>query len=62
MLSSLTVDNNKVNNWISPEKIKPNDTKLESTLSNLANGRIILKFNNSVFVHKTFLHYIVTSF
>ena len=57
MLSSLTLDNNeKVANWIStrilPKKIKPLDTNLELTMSNLANGRVILKFNNFVLVQK----------
>ena len=66
MLSSLTADNKKVSNWIStrvsPEKINPFDTSLEPTMSNLANGRVILKFNNSTLVQKNFLHFIVTSF
>ena len=53
VLSSLTLDNNKkvansISTRISPEKIKPFDTNLEPTMSNLANGRVILKFNNSV--------------
>ena len=50
MLSLLTLDNNKiVTNWIttgkSSEKIKAFGTNLEPALSNLANGRITLKFN-----------------
>ena len=39
---------NKVTNWkstgISPEKIKPFDINLEPLISNLADGRVILKF------------------
>ena len=66
MLSSLTVENNKkVTNWISngisSEKVKLFDTKLEQTMSNLANVKIILKFNNSVSVQKILLLCIVTS-
>ena len=58
MLSSLILDSNKkVTNWIltgiSSEKIKPSDTKLESIMSNLANGRVIIKFSNSVLVEKS---------
>ena len=37
---------------ISSEKIKPFDTNLEPAMSNLANGRTILKFNNSVLSQK----------
>ena len=59
MLSSLILDSNKkVTNWISTgissEKIKPFDTNLEPAMSNLANGRVILKFNKSVLVKKNF--------
>ena len=59
MLSSLTLDNNKkVINWIltriSPEKIKPFDTNLKLVMSNLSNGRVILKFNNSVLMQKIY--------
>ena len=59
ILSSLILDSNKrVTNWIltgiSSEKIKPFDTNLEPTMSNLANGRVTLKFNNSVLVQKIF--------
>ena len=48
MLSSVMLDcNKKVTNWISTvissEKIKPFDTGLEPTMSNLANGRVKLK-------------------
>ena len=47
------MDNSKnVTNWIStgssPEKIKPFDTSLATIMSNLANGKVNLKFNNSV--------------
>ena len=57
ILSSLTLDNNKkVTNWISTkissEKIKPFNTNLDTTMSNLAYGRVILTFNNSVLVEK----------
>ena len=59
MRSSLTVHyNKKVTNWISTgipsEKKKPFDTNLELILSNFANGKIILKFNNSVVVQKNY--------
>ena len=37
---------------ISSEKIKAFDTNLEPIMSNLASGRVILKFNNSVLVQK----------
>ena len=58
MLSSLILDSNKkVTKWISTgilfEKIKPFDTNLKLIMSNLANGREILKFNNSVLVQKS---------
>ena len=36
------------------KKIKPFDTGLKTTMSNLANGRVDLKFNNSVLVQKRF--------
>ena len=53
MLNSLILDSNKkVTNWISTgiltEKIKPFDTNLELTMSNLANGRAILRFGNFI--------------
>ena len=65
MLSSLILDSNrKVTDWIltgiSSEKIKPFDNGLEPTMSNLANGRVNLQFNNSFLVQKMFLHCIVT--
>ena len=48
MLDSLILHSNKkVTNWIStgisPDKIKPFGTNLEPIVSNLANGRVILK-------------------
>ena len=39
---------------ISSEKTNPFETNLEPTMSNLANGRVNLKFNNSVLVQKGF--------
>ena len=59
MLSFLILDNDrKVTNWISIgvlfKKIKPFDTGLKTTMSNLANGRVDLKFINSVLVQKRF--------
>ena len=59
ILSSLMLDSNKkVTNWmstgISSEKINPFNANLKPTMSNLANGRIILKLNNSVLVQKLF--------
>ena len=62
ILSSLILDSNKkVANWISTRmsswKIKPFDTNLELTISNLANGRLILKFKISVLVQKMFSFY-----
>ena len=59
MLSSLILDSNKnvtylISTRISSEKIKPFDTNLEQTMSNLANGRVILNFNNSVLVQERF--------
>ena len=58
-LSSLMLDNDKkVTDWIlsgtSSEKINPFDTSFEPTLSNLASGKVILKFSNSVFVQKAY--------
>ena len=65
MFSSLILDcNRKVTDWIltgiSSEKIKPFDNGLEPTMSNLANDRVNLQFNNSFLVQKMFLHCIVT--
>ena len=67
LLSSLILDSNKnVTDWISTgiwsEKIKPIDIELELTMSNLANGRVYLKFKNPVFVQKNFSSFIVTLF
>ena len=58
MLISLKLDSNRnVTDWISTgiwsEKIKPFDTGLEPTMSNLTNGRVDLTFNNSVLVQKS---------
>ena len=58
ILKSLIMHNNKkVTNWISTRKssetVKPFNTNLEPTMSNLANGRVILKFSNSVFVQQS---------
>ena len=39
---------------MSSESIKPFDTNLEPTMSNLGNNKVILKFNNSVLVQKSF--------
>ena len=54
LISSVLDSNKKVTNWIlteiSSEKIKPFDTNIEPIMSNLANGRVNLKFNNSVLV------------
>ena len=48
--------NEKVTNWISTgissEKIKAFDTNLKPSISNFANGRLILKVNNSALVQK----------
>ena len=57
MFSSLILNSNKkTTNWISTgkssEQIKPFDTNLEPPMSNLANGRVILKFNNYILVQK----------
>ena len=59
MLSSLIFNSNeRVTNWtsngISSENIKPIDNNLELAMSKLANGRVILKFNNSVLVQKSY--------
>ena len=58
ILSSLILDSNKkATNWIltetSSEKIKPFDTNLAPTMSNLADDRLKLKFNYSVLVQKS---------
>ena len=56
----------KVKNWISTrilsEKIKSFDTNLEQTKSNLANYRVIFRFDNSALVQKRFFHFMVTLF
>ena len=56
MPSPLILDSNKkvtncILTGISFAKIKPFDTNLEAIMSNLANGRVILKFNNSYIIH-----------
>ena len=47
----------KVTKWIPTgipcEKIKPFNTILEQAMSNLANGRVILKFDNSFLVQES---------
>ena len=57
MPSSLELDSSKkVTHWIltgiSSEEIKTFDTNLEPTVSNLANGIIILKFNDFILMRK----------
>ena len=37
--------------------MEPFNTNLQPTMSNLANGRVILKSNNSVLVQKSFFSY-----
>ena len=58
MFSSIILAiNEKVINWISTgissENIKQFDNNLEPTMSNLANGRVIFKYNNPVLVQKS---------
>ena len=58
MLSFLILDSNtKVTDWISPgissEKTKQVNTDLEPTMSNLPNGKVSLKFNNSFLVQRS---------
>ena len=67
ILSSLILDSfKKVTNWTSTqilsEKFKPFDTNPESIMSNLANDRVTLEFNNSILAQKTLLHFIVILF
>ena len=57
MPSSLILDiNKKVTHWILTRilfaKIEPFDTNLEPNMSNLANGRVILKLKNFVLIQK----------
>ena len=57
MHSSLIFDSNKkvtnlISTEISSEKNKLFGTNIEPTMSNLANGRVTLKYNNSVLVQK----------
>ena len=63
MLSSLTLEQEKNSGYqpdLSPEKIKSFDTNFEPTMSNLANGTVILKLKNSVLVQNVLLYYIVS--
>ena len=58
MVSSLILNSNKnVTKWIPfripSKKIKPFDAIIPPTMSNLANGWVILKLNNSVLVQKS---------
>ena len=62
MLNKPILDNNKkklVSNWISTEvsaekiKIKPFNVNLAPAMTDLANGRVSLKFNNSVLMQKS---------
>ena len=50
--------NDEVTNWIStdisPKKLNRFDPSLAPVMSNLANGRINIKFNNSVLVQKNY--------
>ena len=67
MLRSLILDSNaKVTDWISTGissgKIKPIDAGLQPIISYLCNGRVYLKFNNSVVAQKLILHCIATLF
>ena len=60
ILSSLILDSNKnVTDWIlmgiSSENIKLFDTNLEPIVYNIANGRVILKCNNSILVQNVCL-------
>ena len=60
MLNSLILHSNKnianlILARISSEKIKLFDTNLERSMSSLANGRVILKFNNSDLVYRNFV-------
>ena len=64
MHSSLILHSNKktinrISTGISSENIKAFDNNLEPTISNLANGKVIFKFINSVLVLKIFCFFIV---
>ena len=64
MLSSLILDNNKtvtiwISTGISSEKIKPFETNLCLTMSNLANDTVNLKFNNSVHSSSLYINFIL---
>ena len=61
ILSSLILDSlKKFTNFL--WKIKPFDTNSESIMSNLANDRVTLEFNNSILAQNTLLHFIVILF
>ena len=67
MLNSLILyKKKKVTNWISTrvlsKKIKPFDANLASTMTNLVNGKVSLRFNNLFLGKKVILRNIVTSF
>ena len=47
---------------VTSEKAKPVKTNLEPTMSNLANGKVSLKFNYSVLVQNVLLHSILILF
>ena len=57
-INSLILNNDKqVNNWISTwvssEEMKTLDNSLDPTVTNIANGRVSLNFNNSVVAQKS---------
>ena len=66
MLNFLTLDKNKVTEWIlitiSPKNIKHFDPNLAPIMYNLAKGRVSVKFNKAVLVQKSFLHGIANPF
>ena len=64
MHSSLILHSNKktinrISTGISSENIKAFDNNLEPTISNLANGKVIFKFINSVLGLKFFFLYCI---
>ena len=61
MLSSLIVAK-WISNGISSYESKPFDINFEPTMSNLTNGRIILKFSSSVIVQKNCIVLLYSSF
>ena len=67
MLISLILDcHRKVVKWtstkISYEQIKPFDTSLQPTMSNLANGRVNFEFSKSALVQKSFFSSLYSNF